>query len=1025
VFLRQFRRFYRNVLKDKAAHGAGSVNSITSEIAEKVASAPDLTELRDIDTLLLESGLIEEHELGEDRSSANYKPSKEALLRSAGQAQRAAAEDKSLEPSGDERDEQHESASEDANGSQIVDDELESISNADEADSSDDSDDGVMRAQTEPHAVSPGYAHSISRAPHTGLMVTRRQKLLRTPSGRLTTMREKDVEAELLEFAERCIKLQEELCNEKATVDALANKSGALSKKRLAQEAIQLRQQLEKKTASLTAIAWKMNELNLINKTYNEKMVNREQHVLYLEESLVDLQNNNRRLSVERQETEKKLRDDLEQLQKIVDGMTIPLWQFGETKVESSPVESRIIVPIPSGNADLESSTERRKSVGADDVSVVNDEDSDKQTETLPGEASVQSTEPRTKAVDAVDAASQTDTTEKSRTTEAEVQTEAPVPVATSDVEAQTEAISTHEIEIQTDEVEFRTETETMEVGTMTEETGQQTSVVVPSVERSNQGQVDEGAEETVHSTENNGNRSKAGKGILAGMLGVGVGVGAVAGFGSSKSRSTSTTVSDSKEDDPTSSTTSAQEGAVASNSTETKGDVDDESLSRSNGHEGDEVDSVARKRMFDALPPLSERRARTNSDLSGDAMTEFGYDDLGQRWGVSETDLEADVRVLTQSRAPRGNDLDSLLGGGADEQEVDDVLLSQQGDAGVELDRKELDSLGETGSHSGRNRLWRSDPMDTSAKGEVQSEGSYGDKDTAEYDDDDVGDVAQENRGYVSDDGTKGDDDFDAIMAQTAAALAQAEELLPSDDETNGGLRPSDDYEQEASIVSLQKYEDNSSEDDTYVSDHERRNWRQQIAKPAEAAEQANDGEKDDMHLSFDVLRSDRSHDYQPHRFGEKRGGEIKSAVMKEGKKSLLPEYDEASVSIAPDSHSITLGGAGSVSGAPLSRAEQRSSSHNRSPVDEDRDSRRRGHKKKSSSSRSNRREGMDSVDSSPRQSSRHSSGRKKKSHSSRQKSPMRGDGDSDRKPSRVRRKTSSRDGDRPRRKTSAVRER
>ncbi len=37
VFLRQFRQqFFRNVLKDKAAQGAGSIAAITSEITKKV-----------------------------------------------------------------------------------------------------------------------------------------------------------------------------------------------------------------------------------------------------------------------------------------------------------------------------------------------------------------------------------------------------------------------------------------------------------------------------------------------------------------------------------------------------------------------------------------------------------------------------------------------------------------------------------------------------------------------------------------------------------------------------------------------------------------------------------------------------------------------------------------------------------------------------------------------------------------------------------------------------------------------------
>jgi hypothetical protein len=84
------------------------------------------------------------------------------------------------------------------------------------------------------------------------------------------------------------------LNEEKANVDVLTNRAGNKDKKKLAQESIQLNQQLDKKTHDLQAIIWKMNELHLINKTYNEKMSNREQHVTYLEENLVELQNSNR-----------------------------------------------------------------------------------------------------------------------------------------------------------------------------------------------------------------------------------------------------------------------------------------------------------------------------------------------------------------------------------------------------------------------------------------------------------------------------------------------------------------------------------------------------------------------------------------------------------------------------------------------------------------------------------------------------------------------------------------------------------
>ena len=395
VFLRQFRRFYTNVLKDKAAHGAGSIKGITTEITHKVQNAPDLNKLRDIDEMLFEAGLLEEHEMGEDRSSAAYKPSKDSLMRSAAAASRAARVEAELKSPGSNSINGDEAALVTGAAIGVIHNftgvgQLEAISEMDAGVSASDVDlhrsrESLNDSMEELHdaegnsslsadadagaglsevldSVTP--AHSISRAAGTGLMVTRQQKVLRTPSGRLTMLREKDLEKELMDMSERCIELQMALNEEKAIVDALTNKAGGISKKKIAQEAISLREQLDKKTASLTAIAWKMNELNLINKTYNEKMVTREQHVFYLEENLFEMQETTRRVTLERQESEKKLRDEIEQLIKIVEGTAMPLWQFGEAQIGSRPLASRILLPFASSQQGDEPNV-RRFSLGA------------------------------------------------------------------------------------------------------------------------------------------------------------------------------------------------------------------------------------------------------------------------------------------------------------------------------------------------------------------------------------------------------------------------------------------------------------------------------------------------------------------------------------------------------------------------------------------------------------------------------------------------------------------------------------
>lgn len=322
VFLRQFRRFYRRLLRNKAHQGTGR----TSEVIERVPGVPDLNDLIDVDSLLLEAGLIEESELHDDTATGAYRPSAQALGRSTDATNKAWKEA--------------------AFHGKV--DELESFD----------------RCSLEGHRLAPGSisvndAHGgadagagASAAPH-GQSISNRQQLLGTPAGRLTTMRERELERDLLRATERCIELQVALNEEKANVDILTNRAGNLNKKKFAQESIQLKQQLDKKTHDLQAIIWKMNELHLINKTYNEKMSNREQHVTYLEENLVELQSSNRNMILERQEAEGKLRGELNNLKVLVDAMTVPLWQFGECGVTGRTLASRIHLPVCGGDYDV------------------------------------------------------------------------------------------------------------------------------------------------------------------------------------------------------------------------------------------------------------------------------------------------------------------------------------------------------------------------------------------------------------------------------------------------------------------------------------------------------------------------------------------------------------------------------------------------------------------------------------------------------------------------------------------------
>ena len=474
VFLRMFRRFYRNVLRDRAAQGSGSISAITAEISEKVPGSLNLDELVDADKLLLEAGLIEEHEMRDEKQKTQvYVPSKTALIRSATAAKKAASEMGNLENTGRRASFKRVDSTQSApdriipsrssfrrRGSAIrrssfasldksVDD---PIAEEEESEKKQDVSETIEKSNDEDRPKQPGSGADAgagveaARAEgadtgtseavqwdQTGRAITKRQQLLGTPSGRFAIMSEKKLESELEDLADQCIKLEQALKEEKATVDMLSGRAGGVNKKKLAQEAIQLRQQIEKKTQNLMATAWKMNELNMINKSYNEKMLNREQHVVYLEENYVELQNRNRMIIEQQQEAERKLRDELDSVRKVLAGMSVQLWQYNEENPDDGrPIVSRIRVPINGGNS----------------IAQVDGEPIERRMSDAESEPGDDFQEPSYREIEKVEASTQTD----------EVQVE------NAQVQTEEELIEKDEIGIQTDEVPYE------DIGTMTDE---------------------------------------------------------------------------------------------------------------------------------------------------------------------------------------------------------------------------------------------------------------------------------------------------------------------------------------------------------------------------------------------------------------------------------------------------------------------------------------------------------------------------------------------------------------------------
>jgi len=370
VFLRHFRRFYKKLLQTKTAEGSGNMSDIITKFG-----VPDNSDMIGLDNFLVAAGIIETEEVDNDQKSGPYRPSVPALLRSSSGAKQAQILAESLFPS-------------------LIDDELTSMQqqkrkNSRESVKFSEVEDGLrsnsgksvesnrtkstnsvtrttgndaihesklMKIETFPRTIEHSNKSSVPSSISDGgrsssRNLAERQMKLHTPAGMATKMRQEQLEDDLAQMSRICIELQIALNEEREYNEILSNRQGARAKRRMAEEAISARRELSKKTNDLQAVVWKMNELHLINKTYEEKVASREQHVYYLEESLATLNQKGIEVASQHNAAEGKFRKEIDQLQSLLNTMTKPLWQYGEGGKRT--LESRMIIPIQGGNRDI------------------------------------------------------------------------------------------------------------------------------------------------------------------------------------------------------------------------------------------------------------------------------------------------------------------------------------------------------------------------------------------------------------------------------------------------------------------------------------------------------------------------------------------------------------------------------------------------------------------------------------------------------------------------------------------------
>ena len=328
VFLRQFRKFYYRLLRQVQGEDKSPGGSILKEIH----GAPDLIQLIDLDKIMVESGLMEEEEVGKDiPKSKIYITSKQALVRSVQAADAVAAASSAQGAKGE---------MEPGNKKNVV----------------------QLTKETKTSSI-------VSRH-ETGEMTEARQISYQTPAGRYLSLRENDLETELLSVSEQLARVKEELSEERKTRKDLESTSAAVNKARHAKELRMLKDQLTKRSNDLKSVIYKMNEMHTVSKTLQEKVADREQHVEYLEKEIATLRMKESELLEAKEEAEKNLRLKIIGLENRVQSVPKPMWQLSEPDGTAPlpPISSRIALSFSLNCSRMHGSErKRRMSVGEEE----------------------------------------------------------------------------------------------------------------------------------------------------------------------------------------------------------------------------------------------------------------------------------------------------------------------------------------------------------------------------------------------------------------------------------------------------------------------------------------------------------------------------------------------------------------------------------------------------------------------------------------------------------------------------------
>ena len=306
VFLRQFRSFYIRLLQSKLTPndvGGGRMEEImtVNDAIKDLPGVDDFKDLMDVDHLMIQSGLIESDsdvkQQGIPASPNSSSSSEHALQRSLVEAK--ICEDKEWQSRPDVY---------------------------------------ILASPTSP---------SSSLIPPDIDTVEHRQRLASSPAGVLAAKRERVMDKQMVELSRKYSNLQAALKAEKAMVDALSCRQGALDKVKAVNEVNTIKAQLDRRTKDLQAAMWKLSELNMVIQNMNEKVEHRDQLLLDLEEQIHNLQGENERESFEKHREYRRLQSLHSKLKQQLDHSNIPLWQLGET--QPPHFSTRLAIPVHGG----------------------------------------------------------------------------------------------------------------------------------------------------------------------------------------------------------------------------------------------------------------------------------------------------------------------------------------------------------------------------------------------------------------------------------------------------------------------------------------------------------------------------------------------------------------------------------------------------------------------------------------------------------------------------------------------------